>query len=272
MITGLLKTLKHAPEDDMQELLNLIRGPSQPDAVASCLQKQFAALKRKGFLHEAAIDDTDVISFGLQAICGHRKGRARPLSSVESEGEHSPEKPTPSSTRSDWMDNSSELDAHDETHIEPLRISDSPTLFDEDDMSARYPEDLDSQAMFERAIHEPQKQLPECNPLLVHRSGQKPNYDRFPHNHSSANPEKSVIYPNWMEPLEQQTHSSFAPGQLYEGPVDPRDAQYQMDQYFSQIFGAGNTMPSASAGLSVTVPMSRAEQMAYSFPLRSNAC
>jgi hypothetical protein len=271
MITGLLKTLKHAPEDDMQELLSLIRGPSQPDAVASCLQKQFATLKTRGLLHEAAIDDTDVISFGLQAICGHRKGRARPLSPIESEEVHSPEKTTPSSTRSDWMDNSSELDVQDSTQIDPLRILDSPTLFDEDSMSARYLEDLDSQAMFERAVNEPQKQLPEFGGLAAQYGEQRPNFDRTSQSHSSANTGSSEAYPNWRSPLEQQRPPTFAPSQLYTGSVDPRDAQYQMNQYFTHLIGGGSSMPATSPGLGVAVPMSSAEQMAYGFPLRSNA-
>jgi hypothetical protein len=80
MLTALLQTIKHSREDDLQRLTGLIRGPSRPDAVAACLREHFTALQSKGIIPLYDIDDTDVISFGLQGLCGHRKGRARPKS------------------------------------------------------------------------------------------------------------------------------------------------------------------------------------------------
>lgn len=80
MLTGLLQTIKHVPEDDLQQLVTLIRGSSRIDSVATCLREHFATLQDKGIIPAYDIDDTDVISFGLRGLCAYRKGPARPNS------------------------------------------------------------------------------------------------------------------------------------------------------------------------------------------------
>lgn len=78
MITALLQTIKHSSESDLQHLVSLIREPSQPDAVASCLRKHFATLQTRAIIPRLDVDETDVMSFALQGLCGHRKTRPKP--------------------------------------------------------------------------------------------------------------------------------------------------------------------------------------------------
>lgn len=78
LITALLQTIRHASEHDLQHLITLIRDPTQPDAVAACLRGHAVTLQSKGIIPKLDIDETDVISFALQGLCGHRKSRPKP--------------------------------------------------------------------------------------------------------------------------------------------------------------------------------------------------
>lgn len=82
MMTALLQTLKHTPEEDLTNLLGLVRDTSQPDVLAERLHEQFTTLQTKGFLPKFAFDTSDVISFAQQGLCDHETGRLRPGSSA----------------------------------------------------------------------------------------------------------------------------------------------------------------------------------------------
>ena len=71
MITALLQTLKHSPEEDLTSLLRLIResSSSQPDIVAERLQDHFTTLQTNHLLPKFAFDRSDVSSFALQGLC-----------------------------------------------------------------------------------------------------------------------------------------------------------------------------------------------------------
>lgn len=78
MIAALLQTIKHIPEKDLDCLIRLIRRPAKPDDVALLLHRHFKELQSKGKLPNTEFDHSDIISFGLQGLCGHRKGRPQP--------------------------------------------------------------------------------------------------------------------------------------------------------------------------------------------------
>ncbi|KPI35959.1 uncharacterized protein AB675_10428 [Cyphellophora attinorum] len=112
MITALLQTIKHTSEDDLQQLIRKIRGPPRPDDVAVCLRKHFDTLQAKNLIPKMAFDNTDVISFALQGLCGHRKGRPRPAKSEDDSDLLSPtsqaslasESNTSSGSNTDFLD------------------------------------------------------------------------------------------------------------------------------------------------------------------------
>ena len=82
MITALLQTLKQTPGDDLTNLLRLVRESSQPNVLAECHQEHFTALQTKTCLPKFTFDKSDVDSFVLQGLGGHRKDRARPSSAL----------------------------------------------------------------------------------------------------------------------------------------------------------------------------------------------
>lgn len=159
MITALLQTIKHVSEPDLQQLVGLIRGPSRPDAVAHCLQKHFKVLQSKNILAKVSVDSTDVISFGLQGLCGHRKGRPRP-SGTETESSmrsgSSESRTSPLSVADDDISSTSSFDAIEELD-ETEDIAEESPLDGEDNSFGAY--GLGSAEMFDLAVNEPQYHL-----------------------------------------------------------------------------------------------------------------
>ena len=148
MITALLQSIKHASEKDLEHLIGLIRGPSEPDQVAECLQKHFAVLQSKTVLPKVTVDSADVISFALQGLCGHRKGKPRP-STIDASYNLSDTSPISESASS----STSDADAAEETET-----TNEDLVSPESEESNGRCQDtgLASAETFEIAINEPQ--------------------------------------------------------------------------------------------------------------------
>jgi len=59
-------------------LVNLLRGQAFPKDIACCLLLNIQSLQGRGILQYLAIDETDVMSLGLQSLFGHRAGKPGP--------------------------------------------------------------------------------------------------------------------------------------------------------------------------------------------------
>lgn len=57
------------------KLINLIRSEALPQDIASCLRRNIQSLQDRGILPPLNVDETDLVSLGLQGLFSHRAGR-----------------------------------------------------------------------------------------------------------------------------------------------------------------------------------------------------
>ena len=75
ILEAVMHILKHCDAQDVQYLLKLIREDGQPQHIASCMRSNILDLQDCGILPAVDIDETDLISLGLQGLYSHRAGR-----------------------------------------------------------------------------------------------------------------------------------------------------------------------------------------------------
>lgn len=75
ILHGLLQILKYSDEVEILKLINLIRGEATPQDIASCLRENVQLLQGRGILQNLDIDETDIMSLGLQGLFSHRAGK-----------------------------------------------------------------------------------------------------------------------------------------------------------------------------------------------------
>jgi len=73
--------LKFGEDDEILNLINLIRGEALPQDIAACLRKNIRSLQDRGILQSLAVDETDIMSLGLQGLFSHRAGKPGPKQS-----------------------------------------------------------------------------------------------------------------------------------------------------------------------------------------------
>ncbi|KAK5939345.1 hypothetical protein PMZ80_008649 [Knufia obscura] len=81
ILHGLLQILKFGDEDEILKLINLIRSEASPQDIASCLRENVQSLQGRGILQNLDIDETDIMSLGLQGLFSHRAGKPGPKQS-----------------------------------------------------------------------------------------------------------------------------------------------------------------------------------------------
>lgn len=67
--------LKHNEKDNVQEFLHLIRSNAYPEEIAKCLKKNLEILQGQRIIRPFPVDETDLVSLGLQGLFSHRTGR-----------------------------------------------------------------------------------------------------------------------------------------------------------------------------------------------------
>jgi len=72
---ALFQTLKSGDTEEILELINLIRSEALPGDIAGCLRKNIQSLQDRDILPTHNIDETDLVSLGLQGLFSHRAGR-----------------------------------------------------------------------------------------------------------------------------------------------------------------------------------------------------
>lgn len=75
ILHGLLQILKFGDDDEILKLINLIRGQALPQEIAACLRQSIKSLQDRGILQPLAVDETDIMSLGLQGLFSHRAGK-----------------------------------------------------------------------------------------------------------------------------------------------------------------------------------------------------
>lgn len=75
ILEGILQILKHNAGTDVQNLLSLIRSDARPQDIAGCLRHNLEILQHKGHIPDLVVDETDLVSLGLQGLFSHRAGR-----------------------------------------------------------------------------------------------------------------------------------------------------------------------------------------------------
>ena len=75
ILQGLLQVLKFGENDEILKLINLIRGQALPQEIAACLRQSIKSLQDRGILPALAVDETDIMSLGLQGLFSHRAGK-----------------------------------------------------------------------------------------------------------------------------------------------------------------------------------------------------
>jgi len=291
MLTGLLQTIKHIPERDLQHLMSLIRGPSRPDAVATCLKEHFSTLQSKGLIPPHDIDDTDVISFGLQGLCGHRKGRAPPGSPQHSTDQTLKPMQSPAAVSFDSQDSSQ---VRDETSLEPINDEsspDSPKI--ETDQLFHPGGDFDSD-MFDDPFHDQLMQHENNNQFSFEQSSSLSQHASNATNSSIATSYTSGSSNATHSPTVPDTVEGFSPSQvpphtqpfyLYMQPHSlPTSGSNHSTMYYYQAFA--NRLPTTlnpsialKLGTQAPLPQSSGSEIpsefsnsSYAFPpLRSNA-
>lgn len=76
-----MQTLKFGDDDEVLNLINLIRSEALPEDIAGCLRQSIQSLQDRGILRPLAVDETDIMSLGLQALFSHRAGKPGPKQS-----------------------------------------------------------------------------------------------------------------------------------------------------------------------------------------------
>lgn len=75
ILEGILQILKHNDDNDVQKLLSLIRSDSRPQDIATCLRQNLQTLQVNGHIPDLVVDETDLVSLGLQGLFSHRAGK-----------------------------------------------------------------------------------------------------------------------------------------------------------------------------------------------------
>ncbi|KAK5079507.1 hypothetical protein LTR70_006499 [Exophiala xenobiotica] len=75
ILHGLLQILKFGDDDEILKLINLIRGQALPQEIAACLRQSIKSLQDRGILRALSVDETDIMSLGLQGLFSHRSGK-----------------------------------------------------------------------------------------------------------------------------------------------------------------------------------------------------
>lgn len=75
ILVGVLQILKHNESNAVQEFVKLIRSEAPPQEIAQCLKHNLHHLQGRGLIPDLDIDETDLVSLGLQSLFSHRAGR-----------------------------------------------------------------------------------------------------------------------------------------------------------------------------------------------------
>lgn len=115
ILQAVLHTLKSGDSNEVTKLISLLRNEAPPEAIAGCLRSNIHSLQDRGIIPDREVDETDLISLGLQGLFSHRAGRPgvkrslskpsngikSPISSTESsslESDHANNKDLPMSS------------------------------------------------------------------------------------------------------------------------------------------------------------------------------
>lgn len=75
ILEGVLQILKHNDSNAVQEFIKLIRSEARPQEIAYCLKQNLHHLQGRGLIPVLDVDETDLVSLGLQSLFSHRAGR-----------------------------------------------------------------------------------------------------------------------------------------------------------------------------------------------------
>ncbi|KAK5082366.1 hypothetical protein LTR05_007512 [Lithohypha guttulata] len=87
ILQGVMQILKYSGSQEVQDLLRLIRGDANASSVASCLKQNLQALQEKGIIPAIEIDETDILSIGVQSLFNQRVGGSSSKSSDDASSE-----------------------------------------------------------------------------------------------------------------------------------------------------------------------------------------
>lgn len=221
---ALLQTLKSGDNDEILKLTSLIQSEAPPQNIAGCLRRNIQSLQDRCILPTLNIDETDLVSLGLQGLLGHAvrrpglkqssskspsnpkvtlKGleelRLRPESVNESVNETDLSTPPPSFSRHG---------SHVEGHGGFLAFTNEPSL-----VSRPVPLDSMSQDMCHSSsgVSSPFTTLSPCSPTRNIASEIDPKHVMLYRSHSLTN----VI------PSNQSFSNHYA-----TGPIAPHDVQH----------------------------------------------
>lgn len=129
ILQGVMQILKYSGSQEVQDLLKLIRGDADASSVASCLKQNLQTLQEKGIIPAIEIDETDLLSIGVQSLFNQRVGGSSSKSSddASSEPRHNRKRRDVGNKSGTTTSEASTIVSLDTAHLEPDRAGSDAT-------------------------------------------------------------------------------------------------------------------------------------------------
>lgn len=196
ILHALLQTLKSGDNDEILKLISLIQSEAPPQNIAGCLRRNIQSLQDRGILPPLNIDETDLVSLGLQGLLGHpvrRPGLKQSSSKSPSNPKVTPKRLEELRLRPESVNETdlstpspscSRHGSHVEGHGGFLAFTNEPSL-----VSRPVPLDSMSQGMCHSSsgVSSPFTTLSPCSPTRNIASETDPKYVMLCRSHSLTN-------------------------------------------------------------------------------------